>query len=299
MNTVKGITMRLVTSRTTFSVAAFVALVLLPAGPANAQKSAALVEVDKVIVEPLSQTMPVLGRFVARQSGPVAALVSGPVEDILVDVGDRVRKGDILVRLATDVTIGNRNLRAAELREKEAALETARADTELASLELRRLENLRKSPAFSQARYEDKRAEVVRFKSKVAEAEAGVARARANLGLANLDLGRAEDAAEAASELAGSGDTLLAGLSGMVAGQAEEARSNLQAAVDHYAAAATLEGSAFPPELALLNQGRCLDGLGRTQEAIEAYQKVLDIYPDSPLAARAGRKLQELRGTGS
>ena len=192
MNTVKGITMRLVTSRTTFSVAAFVALVLLPAGPADAQKSAALVEVDKVIVEPLSQTMPVLGRFVARQSGPVAALVSGPVEDILVDVGDRVRKGDILVRLATDVTIGNRNLRAAELREKEAALETARADTELASLELRRLENLRKSPAFSQARYEDKRAEVVRFKSKVAEAEAGVARARANLGLANLDLGRAE-----------------------------------------------------------------------------------------------------------
>lgn len=192
MNAAKGITMRLVTSPVLFPVAAIAALMLLPAGPAAAQKTAALVEVDKVVVEPLTQTMPVLGRFVAREAGPVAALVSGPVAEVLVDVGDRVRKGDLLARLSTDITISNRNLRAAELREKEAALETARAETELASLELRRLENLRKSPAFSQARYEDKSAEVARYLSKAAEAEASVVRAGANLDLADLDLARAE-----------------------------------------------------------------------------------------------------------
>jgi len=150
------------------------------------------VEVDPVIVEPLTQTVPALGRFVARQSGPVAALVGGPVAEVLVEVGDRVDKGDVIVRLSADVILGLRNLREAELQEEEAALETARAQARLASLELRRLENLKKSAAFSQARYEDKLAEVARYDSEVAEAEAAVIRAGANLTLVELDLERAD-----------------------------------------------------------------------------------------------------------
>lgn len=116
-----------------------------------------------------------------------------------------------------------------------------------------------------------------------------------------LDLGQADEAAEAAEDLvsrAGT-DDLLAGLSRMLAGQAEEARSNLQGAADHYAAASELQASGFPPELALLNRARCLDGLGRTQEAADTYQKVLDLYPDSPLASKASRMLQVLRGPGA
>lgn len=184
--------MRLVRSRASILGAATLAAVLVLPGMSWGQGKATQVEVDMVKLEPLSQTMPVLGRFVARQSGPVAALIGGPVEEILVDIGDRVKRGDVLVRLSTAVTIGNRNLRAAELREKEAALESARAETQLANLELQRLENLKKSAAFSQARYEDKRTEVARYVSKAAEAEASVARARANLDLAELDLERAE-----------------------------------------------------------------------------------------------------------
>lgn len=157
-----------------------------------AQGRTARVEVDPVVVEPLTQTVPALGRFVARQSGPVAALVGGPVSGVLVEVGDRVAKGDLLVRLSTDMSAGHRNLREAEMHEAEAALETARAQARLASLELRRLENLKKSAAFSQARYEDKVAEVARYDSEVAEAEAAVIRAGANLALAELDLERAD-----------------------------------------------------------------------------------------------------------
>ncbi|MBE9555282.1 MAG: efflux RND transporter periplasmic adaptor subunit [Proteobacteria bacterium] len=168
------------------------ALVLLHAAPAVAQGQAAQVEIDAVIEEPLRQTMPVIGRFVARQAGPVAALVSGPVEEILVDVGDRVAKGDVLVRLSTDITVGNRNLREAELSEKKARLGSARAQLRLAKQELARIESLKKSAAFSQASYEDKRAEVARYQSSVAEANASIARARANLELSELDMKRAE-----------------------------------------------------------------------------------------------------------
>lgn len=185
--------MRLSVCRATFPGAALAALALILAQPAVAQKKGATqVGVDKVIAEPLVQTVPVLGRFVARRSGPVAALVSGPVAEILADVGDRVEAGDVLARLSTAVLTGNRELRAAELREKKARLQTARAETHLANMELRRLENLKKSPAFSQARYEDKVAEVARFRSKAAEAEAAIASAEANLALAVLALERAE-----------------------------------------------------------------------------------------------------------
>ncbi len=173
---------------------AILLLVSVLAAPASvrAQAETARVQVDAVIVEPLSQTVPVLGRFVARQSGPVAALVGGPVAEVLVEVGDRVEKGDVLVRLATDISLGTRNLRDAELREKTAALETARAQERAASLEMDRLENLKKSPAFSPARYEDKAAELARYRSEVAEAEAAVVRAEANLALAEINLMRAE-----------------------------------------------------------------------------------------------------------
>lgn len=184
--------MGLVNRRAAFAIAGLVALSGLYTGPAAAQDRAALVEVDAVIEEPLSQTMPVIGRFVARQAGPVAALVSGPVEEILVDVGDRVAKGDVLVRLSTDVTVGNRNLRGAELNEKKAALGSAQAQLQLAKQELARLENLKKSAAFSQASYEDKRAEVARYQSSAAEKKASVVRAQANLDLAELDLKRSE-----------------------------------------------------------------------------------------------------------
>jgi tetratricopeptide (TPR) repeat protein len=119
--------------------------------------------------------------------------------------------------------------------------------------------------------------------------------------VALLDLGRAEEASAAASEVverAGS-RTLLGGLAGVVAGQAEESRSNFQAAADHYGSAAENDSSGFPPELALLHQARCLENLGREQDATDIYQKVLDTYPDSPLADRASGRLQELRAVPS
>jgi RND family efflux transporter MFP subunit len=184
--------MRLVICRAACAGAVTAAVGLLHVGPTVAQDRATQVEVDAVIEEPFSQTMPVIGRFVTRQSGPVAALINGPVEEILVDVGDRVAKGDVLVRLSTDVTVENRNLRAAELNEKKAAVGSARAQLRLARQELGRLENLKKSAAFSQARYEDKRAEVARYQSSVAEADAAVASARANLQLAELNMRRSE-----------------------------------------------------------------------------------------------------------
>jgi len=158
---------------------------------AIAQGRPQMVQVDPVVQEPLTQTSPVIGRFVARQRGVVAALTRGPVSKVLVEVGDRVKKGDVLVELDSSRIDANLRLERAALSEKEAAATTAQGQLALAEQELRRLERLKKSAAFSQARYDDKLKDVNIAISEVAEAQAAAARAQSNVRLAEIDLGYA------------------------------------------------------------------------------------------------------------
>ncbi len=111
-----------------------------------------------------------------------------------------------------------------------------------------------------------------------------------------LELGRAEEASEDAGAVVGRADrdTLLGGLAGVVQARAEEARGNLQRAADLYAEVAAGAAGAFPPEAALLQRARCLNALGSREEAISTYREILDRYPESPLAAEATQKLEQL-----
>lgn len=131
-----------------------------------AQQRVIPVRVDAVTRGPLVQTIPVIGRLVARQSGPVAARSAGPVSEVLVEVGDRVKKGQVLVRLVTETLDAQRSVRIAELTR--------------ARLELRRFERLRQrgSAAFPRARFET--------------AVQDVARAVAALKLAQIEFDYAE-----------------------------------------------------------------------------------------------------------
>lgn len=163
---------------------------MLSPGMAMAQGGPTMVAVDPVVVEPLTQTTPVLGRLVSRQRGVVAALTNGPVREITVDVGDRVSAGDVILQIAAERIDQSRNLQAAEVTVARAKVDTARAGHGLAQQELARLERLRSSAAFSQARYDDQVKQVATKLSELAEAEAAVASAVADLRLAEIDLDR-------------------------------------------------------------------------------------------------------------
>ena len=172
------------------TAALIVAAAMTAALPATAQEKpfAAQVGVDEVRREPLSQTVPVIGRLVARQTGVVAARARGPVAEIHVDVGDKVNKGAVIAVLVPDRLHWERQLRAAQVAEAKAAQTTAKAETTLKTQELKRMEGLRKSSAFSQARYDDARQEVAMAESAAAEAAASRAQAEATLKLAEIDL---------------------------------------------------------------------------------------------------------------
>ena len=168
--------------------AALAAAAVVAAGGAAAQGPPSLVGVDEVRHEPLAQTQPVLGRFVARQGGEVAARIAGPVTEMHIDVGDRVAEGDVLAVLDLDRLRLQRDLAAANEREMAAQVESARAQLAKRRQALERLEAIRESAAFNQARYDDAVQDAVAGESAVAAAAAGLARVRASLRIAEDEL---------------------------------------------------------------------------------------------------------------
>lgn len=152
------------------------------------EEIATLVGVDDVIKERAQQTIPVIGRLVAQHSGVVSVLSKGVVAEVLVRVGDRVQAGDHIARLLANSLTWSHELRVAEVNSAKASLANTNSQASLRRQELKRLDNLKKSAAFSAARYEDAQKELAKAESDAARAEAELARATANLNLAQIDL---------------------------------------------------------------------------------------------------------------
>ena len=159
-----------------------------PGGRRRGGRPPTLVELADVAREPLVQTFPITGRLVASQKSAIAARIKGSVRKILVEVGDRVKAGQVLAQLDVDRLKLEAELRSADVLAARAKWKTAQAQVGLVSQELKRLQRLRKSAAFSQARFEDKKQEVVKAKSAVDETAAALKRARAQRDLARIDL---------------------------------------------------------------------------------------------------------------
>ncbi len=174
-------------------VAFMLALYLTPA-TTQAQRGPSPVGVDVVRTEPVSQTVPVIGRLVPRRAGVVAARVAGPLGEMRVAVGDRVQQGDVLAVLVRERLRAQRDLVRADLAAARADVQTQELQARLAKQELDRLVRLRenKSAAFRQALFDDKTMEFTMRSSAAESAKASLQRAEANLRLIDIDLRNSE-----------------------------------------------------------------------------------------------------------
>ena len=170
------------------TAAAAVIFALVAATPASGQdQPLALVHVDAVIREPMSQTAPVVGRIVAREA-IIATQVAGTVFRIHAVIGDRIQRGDLIAELDPARLQSDADLRQAERDETEANLEASAASLSTAEQALERLRSLRSSAAFSQARFDEAEQEVRRNRGLVAVAQARLMRSQANLDRALIEL---------------------------------------------------------------------------------------------------------------
>ena len=148
--------------------------------------------VDPVQYEKMEQTVRVLGRFIPRQKGPVVARTAGVIGSFRAAVGDRINKGDVIAVLMKNRLEWQHNLQKAKVERDSAQVRTKKKEIVLLQQELRRLNSLKNSPAFPQARLDDKRQEVSVAESTVAEANAQLRMANANLQLTAISLYDAE-----------------------------------------------------------------------------------------------------------
>jgi RND family efflux transporter MFP subunit len=169
-------------------LAVLAAVGLPPQGGARAQNGPARVEVDAVRTEPLTQTMPVLGRIVTRQQGPVAARVAGLVDRVAVEVGDRVEEGRPLVWLDDEPLTFERDLAQAEYAGMLADQEIEQAELDLLQDERARMLKLEDSAAFSKAQLVDKENEIEVARSRIVAAAARIQQHRIMLQRSARDL---------------------------------------------------------------------------------------------------------------
>ncbi len=151
-------------------------------------RRAATVFVDAVTRGTAVETVEVYGRVLARQTGVVASRTRGAIDRVRVHVGDRLKKGDIIATLVVDMLTAERALKAAELTEFSARIKTVKAQLRQSEQALERLKRLRKSAAFSVARYQDKLRDVERLRSSLLEARAKQVQARARLRITSINL---------------------------------------------------------------------------------------------------------------
>lgn len=151
----------------------------------------ALVTVDPVVRQEFTQTVPILGKLVAKQSGTVASRTSGAVQKILVQVGDRVTQGQLIAVIDAEPLKLQKRLAEVQRTEAETRIATARAQLVLASQEVKRLSSLESSAAISKAALDDANQEQKIAFAKVREAEAAVNSSEASVRVAELELGYA------------------------------------------------------------------------------------------------------------
>lgn len=155
--------------------------------PAIAQESQ-LVRVETVRMEPLTQTVPVIGRFVALRSGDIAARIDAPVKELKAEVGDVVRNSEVIAILDDEILQAERALAESEFLEAKADMLAWSAEGDQAQTELDRQARLKKSTAFSQARFEDAQKKMAVATARIKRAEAKMAIKKAALKRKALDV---------------------------------------------------------------------------------------------------------------
>ena len=127
------------------------------------------VKLATVVSEIAGETYKVAGRVIALQSGSLSTRVSGTIKRISVEVGDRVTEGYIIAKLRDGRIRADRKKALALLKRQQVALKNA-------VRELNRIKRLRKSAAYSRARFEELEGQVAERRSQVSEVSAALER---------------------------------------------------------------------------------------------------------------------------
>jgi len=148
--------------RTLTIAAAFIGLILIFLWLANAftekldtetraQQAQSKPETVVVVAEPIRQQRAFSGSIQARQQASISARITARVAEVLVDAGDQVEAGDVLLRLENDDL-------SSRVRQQEQSLAAAQARVNEARLNFQRIEAVVSQGVLPEARLDEARA---------------------------------------------------------------------------------------------------------------------------------------------
>jgi HlyD family secretion protein len=133
-----------------------------------------MVQVEKVSKRTITQVVTATGKIQPEISVKISPEVSGEITSLPVKEGQRVKKGDVLMKIKPDVYIAQRDQFA-------AALLSSRANLSRSEPEYKRVKTLFDKGMVSQAEFDQARAEYESAKASYAQASASLDQANENL----------------------------------------------------------------------------------------------------------------------
>jgi RND family efflux transporter MFP subunit len=149
------------------------------------------VEVARVEEGPLTVRRTFHGSLEASSRIEVSTMAGGRVSSLPVDLGDPVRRGDVVATLDRDDYAQSVRQAAATRASAEAELDQAEVEAELAERELERVQSLFEQGAASGAELDTARTTAKQRQASVAAARAEIDRSRAALASSRIRLGDA------------------------------------------------------------------------------------------------------------
>lgn len=157
--------------------------------PSKTAIPAAAVEAERVRTGHIALRRTFSGALEACQRFVVAPKVSGRVEFLAVDIGDKVRRGTLIARLDHDEFSQAVTQAQADLAVARASEAQAQSTLEIAIRELRRIETLRKRGVSSEAQLDAAQSRQMAARAGLEIARANVTRAGAALETSRIRLG--------------------------------------------------------------------------------------------------------------
>lgn len=151
-------------------------------------------QTEEVIRQSLDVEVTATGNLRPTNQVEVGSEVSGRIDDVFVDVNDRVTRGQVLARINTDVIDDQIKQARASLQSARAALAQAQATLTLDTAQLARLEEvsrLSEGKVPSRSELEIAQANAARSRAALASAQANVVSAQAQLSSAETNRARA------------------------------------------------------------------------------------------------------------
>jgi RND family efflux transporter MFP subunit len=161
------------------------------AAPRRAAGESMPVPVEAVAIErgPIALRRIFTGTLEARAEFVVAPKIGARLRQLAVDLGDEVRRGEVVARLDDDEFVQEVARAQAELEVAQANRAEAENLLEIAERELRRVQRLRGGGLTSESQLDVATADVLARRARVKVTDAGISRAEAEVEAARIRLG--------------------------------------------------------------------------------------------------------------